>query len=76
MPWTPYLITAHFAPGCRPCSSLQAQSYDATTRTFYAPVGNIAEFFVREKPTADDVDGARGLIDDALGEFPFADQAS
>jgi hypothetical protein len=50
--------------------------YDSKTRTFYAPVGNLADFFVPDKPTADDVDGARGLIEDALGEFPFADQAS
>jgi hypothetical protein len=50
--------------------------YDAGTRTFYAPTGCMAGYFVPERPTADDVDGARSLIEEALADFPFADAAS
>jgi hypothetical protein len=50
--------------------------YDALTRIFYAPAGNMQGFSVPTQPTSDDVDAARDLIEDALGEFPFADEAS
>jgi hypothetical protein len=65
------------APFIRPDGVVVSEpGYDSSTRTFYAPVGDMADFFVPQRPTADDVDGARALIEDALGEFPFADQAS
>jgi hypothetical protein len=65
------------APFIRPDGTIVCEpGYDAATRTFYAPVGNMADFFVPERPTVDDVDGARAFIEDALGEFPFADEAS
>jgi len=65
------------APFIRPDGTIACEpGYDAATRTFYAPVGNMADFFVPERPTADDLDGARAFIEDALGEFPFADEAS
>jgi hypothetical protein len=65
------------APFIRPDGVIVAQpGYDAPTRTFYAPVGNMEGFFVQERPTANDIDCARSLIEDALGEFPFVDQAS
>jgi hypothetical protein len=65
------------APFIRPDGVIVVQAgYDAPTRTYYAPVGNMQGFFVPERPTGDDIDGARGLIEDALGEFPFVDQAS
>ena len=65
------------APFIRPDGVIVSQAgYDAATRTFYAPVGNMEGFFVPDRPTADEVDGARGLIEDALDEFPFAEAAS
>ena len=50
--------------------------YDAVTRTFYIPAGTMYGFSVPERPTVDEVDRARSLIEDALGEFPFVDEAS
>jgi hypothetical protein len=65
------------APFIRPDGVIVAEAgYDALTRTFYAPAGNMEGFFVPERPTADDVDAARALIEDALGEFGFVDEAS
>jgi hypothetical protein len=65
------------APFIRPDGSMVSQAgYDLLTRTYYAPVGNMQGFFVPERPTADDIDGARSLIEDALDDFPFIDEAS
>ena len=65
------------APFIRPDGNIVSQAgYDLSTRTYYAPVGNMQGFFVPERPTANDVDGARSLIEDALDDFPFADAAS
>jgi len=65
------------APFIRPDGEIvSTPGYDAATRTFYAPVGNMKGFFVPERPNDDDVDGARALIEEALGEFPFVDEAS
>lgn len=65
------------APFIRPDGTIVSEpGYDAITRTFYAPVGNMANFSVAVRPTADDVEGARTLLEDALGEFPFADEPS
>lgn len=46
--------------------------YDAVTRTFYIPAGTMYGFSVPERPTVDEVDRARSLIEDALGEFPLS----
>jgi len=65
------------APFIRPDGTIVLKpGYDSATRTFYAPVDNIGNVFVPDRPTADDVDGARALLEDVLGDFPFADQAS
>jgi hypothetical protein len=65
------------APFARPDGSIVSKpGYDAVTRTYLAPVGNMEGFFVPDRPTVDDVDGARGLIEEALAEFPFVDQSS
>ncbi len=64
------------APFIRPDGTVVlAPGYDAATRTYYAPVGSMADFFVPDRPTAD-IDGARALIEDAIGGFPFVDDAS
>jgi hypothetical protein len=73
----PALETIAEAPFIRPDGVVVAtEGYDPATRTFYAPVGNLKEFFVPDRPTADDIDAARALIEDAIGEFPFEDEAS
>lgn len=65
------------APFIRPDGTIvSVPGFDAATRTYYAPVGNMADFFVPDRPTPDDIDGARALIEDAIGEFPFVDEAS
>ncbi len=65
------------APFIRPDGTIVSEGgYDLSTRTYYAPVGNMEGFFVPERPSADDVEGARALIEDAIGEFPYTDQAS
>jgi hypothetical protein len=64
-------------PFIRPDGVVVSQpGYDASTKTYYAPVGNMRGFCVPDRPTADDIDGARGLIEAALGDFPLADDAS
>jgi len=65
------------APFIRPDGVIVArEGYDFETRTYYAPVGDMSDFFVPDRPNADDVDKARALIEDALAEFPFEDEAS
>jgi hypothetical protein len=60
------------APFIRPDGVIVSQpGYDALTRTFYAPVGNMKNFFVPDRPTADDIDGARSFVEEAICEFPF-----
>jgi hypothetical protein len=65
------------APFVRPDGVIVSEAgYDSKTRTYYAPAGNIVGFVVPQRPTADDVDDARVLVEDALSEFPFVDEAS
>jgi hypothetical protein len=73
----PLLEALTEAPFIRPDGTIVSElGYDPRTQTYYAPAGNMQGFFVTDRPTVDDVDGARSLIEDALGEFPFADEAS
>lgn len=50
--------------------------YDAITRTFYAPTGELEGLNVPERQTAEDVTAAGRLIEECIGEFPYVDQAS
>ena len=73
----PLLEAITEAPFIRPDGGIVSRpGYDPTTRIYYAPTGNMEGYSVRDRPTANDVAGARILIEDALGEFPFADEAS
>ena len=64
------------APFIRPDGTFVCTpGYDAATRTYYSPVGSLEDFFVPERPTADDLDAARAVIEEA-SEFPFAEEAS
>jgi hypothetical protein len=73
----PVLDAIAEAPFLRPDGSVvDKPGYDPATRTYFAPVGNMDGFFVPGRPSADDIDGARGMIEDVFAEFPFVDQSS
>ncbi len=57
-------ITADGIVICQP-------GYHAGTRTFYAPSGELKDFHVPEKPTDNEVNAARELIEEVFVNFPF-----
>jgi hypothetical protein len=50
--------------------------YDASTCLFYAPAPGLQLPEIPEAPTRDHVDVSLDLLDSAIGDFPFADDAS
>ncbi len=66
------------SPALRPDGSvLDAPGYDPATLLFYAPAPGLQVPPVPATPTSDQVRAARTLLlDDLLGDFPFADDAS
>lgn len=50
--------------------------YDRQSRLFYAPVRNLRLPPMPEEICSDHVDIAKTLIDEAIGEFPYADESS
>jgi hypothetical protein len=73
----PGLESISEAPFMRPDGIVVWQpGYDPTTRTFYAPSGPLDVSDVPERPTADDRDAARDLIEEVFIDFPFKDKAS
>ncbi len=50
--------------------------YDARTSLFYAPVPDLRLPKIPEAPTRDDVNVALDCLNEAIGEFPYADEAS
>jgi hypothetical protein len=50
--------------------------YDASTCLFYAPSPGLRVPEIPEIPTQDHVDVSLDLLDSAIGDFPFADEAS
>jgi hypothetical protein len=50
--------------------------YDARTCLFYAPAPGLQLPGIPEAPTSDHLDVALDLLDSAIGDFPFADDAS
>jgi hypothetical protein len=64
-------------PTLRPDGTiLDTPGYDPQSHMIYAPAAGLETLPVPESPTVDDVDGAVALLDDTIGEFPYADQAS
>jgi hypothetical protein len=66
----PLLEAVMEAPFLRPDGSVVCeQGYDAKTCCFLAACP-LADFHVPDRPSADDIDGAIGLIDELLADFP------
>jgi len=51
-------------------SILDGEGYDAATRLYYAPAEGFALARVPEQPTALELEAARALLDELLGDFP------
>lgn len=65
------------APILRPNGTiLMRPGYDSVTRLIYAPGPDLKLPPIPESPETDDIDAAKALLDDALGEFPYVDEAS
>ncbi len=64
-------------PVFRPDGTLLDQpGYDQATRLFYAPTPGLDLPPIPEHPTLEQIVDAIGLIDEAIGEFPYQDTAS
>jgi Bifunctional DNA primase/polymerase, N-terminal len=72
----PSLIGVSRVPFFRPDGTLVKQAgYDSVTRIFYAPAPGLA-VEVPEQPTRGDVRRALELVEECIGDFPYADEAS
>ena len=64
-------------PIVRPDGSVQTTpGYDAVTRLLYRPAPGVTFPAVPAAPTPADIQRALALLDEALGEFPYVDDAS
>lgn len=64
-------------PTLRPDGTiLDTPGYDAQTGLVYSPPADLKMPEVPNEPMLDDVEAALGLIDEAIGDFPFEDDAS
>jgi hypothetical protein len=57
-------------------SILDTSGYDPATKLYYAPDPNLRMPPIPERPTSADIQAARNLVHRAIGEFPYADDAS
>ncbi len=65
------------APALRPDGSvLDTPGYDAATRLLYQPDRGLVVPPVPPDPSAEDVRAAVELVNEAIGEFPYVDEAS
>lgn len=65
------------APFLRPDGTIcDRPGYDPHTCLFYAPAPDLQLPEIPEKPTSDHLDVALDLLNSAIGDFPFADDAS
>jgi hypothetical protein len=65
------------SPVLRPdFSVLQTPGYDPATMLYYAPDPALQLPVLPERPTNEDIDGARSQIFQMIGEFPFENDAS
>jgi hypothetical protein len=73
----PRLISVAEVPTLRPDGTILDQpGYDEDSAIFYAPASTLKPFPLPESPTFDDVESAKCLVEEAIGEFPYADLAS
>ena len=65
------------APCLRPDGTVcDRPGYDSSTCLYYAPAPGLSVREIPDAPMIDDVDAALVLLDSAIGDFPFADDAS
>ena len=65
------------APALRPDGTvLMEPGYDTTTRLLYVPAPGLDIPPIPEKPTKLNVAAALDAVEETIGEFPFADEAS
>ena len=65
------------SPILRPDGSIfAAPGYDAQTRLYYRPVPGFRHPAIPAEPSKDGVRAALELVNEAIGEFPYADRAS
>ncbi len=55
---------------------LDKPGYDAESHMYYQPAPGLEVLPVPDDPMSDDIEAARNLINEAIGEFPYADEAS
>lgn len=64
-------------PTLRPDGTMiTAPGYDKATRLYYCPAPGLEIPEIPERPETGDIDAAKDCIDDAIGQFPFVDEAS
>jgi hypothetical protein len=65
------------SPVMRPDGTIfDAPGYDPETRLYYRPVEDFDIPPIPETPAAEDIRAAISLLDEAVGEFPYEDEAS
>jgi hypothetical protein len=65
------------SPVMRPDGTIfDAPGYDPETRLYYRPVEGFDIPPIPETPTAEDIGASIKLLDEAVGEFPYEDEAS
>jgi Bifunctional DNA primase/polymerase, N-terminal len=73
----PPLIGVPRTPFFRADGSLVSEpGYDASSRLYYVPVHRGFAVAVPSQPSADDLASAIALLDEAVGDFPYSDEAS
>ena len=73
----PPLDTIIEFPVFRPDGTLiETPGYDPVTRLAYVPLPSLKVPAIPSEPTEEDVVNAMALIDEAIGEFPYEDDAS
>jgi len=64
-------------PILRPDGTVLAEpGYDPSTHLLYSPADGLKVPAIPSNPSADDVAAARALLDEAIGDFPYIDEAS
>ena len=73
----PRLISVAEVPTLRPDGTILDQpGYDEDSSIFYAPASTLKSFPLPGSPTLADVESAKRIVEEAIGEFPYSDDAS